>query len=38
MPKENIFRQGSLWEFNELMRNATGNSVRPDEFLNQYFF
>jgi len=36
--KDKIFRQGALWDFNEIIRNATGNSVRPDEFLNQYFY
>ncbi len=36
--KEKIFREGAQWEFNELMRNATGSSVRPDEFLRQFFY
>ncbi|MFH0883439.1 MAG: M2 family metallopeptidase [bacterium] len=36
--KEKLFREGATWEFNELMRNATGSSVRPDEFLGQYFY
>ena len=36
--KEKLFKEGATWEFNELMRNATGNSVRPDEFLDQFFY
>ncbi len=34
--KEKIFKHGSLWHFNELIRNVTGHAARPDEFANQY--
>ncbi len=34
--KEHIFKHGSLWEYNELMSNATGKSSRPDAFGEQY--
>lgn len=34
--KEKIFKHGSMWELNELMRNATGSIPKPDAFVNQY--
>lgn len=33
---DNVFRHGSLWEFNELVRNATGGIPQPDSFVNQF--
>lgn len=35
--KENLYKVGAQWEYNELMRNLTGNPVRPDEFLEDFF-
>ncbi len=34
--KEKIFKEGGMWHFNELVRNATGHSARPDEFTAQF--
>lgn len=34
--KEHIFKHGALWEYNELLLNATGQASRPNEFVEQY--
>lgn len=34
--KEKIFSHGAMWEMNELVRNTTGNTPRPDAFVRQY--
>lgn len=34
--KENIFKHGSMWQMDELVRNATGKTPRPDAFVRQY--
>ncbi len=34
--KENVFKHGSYWQFNELVRNVTGHAPQPDAFINQF--
>ncbi len=35
--KENLFQEGARWEFNELIKNITGSTVQPDDFISKYF-
>jgi peptidyl-dipeptidase A len=34
--KEKIFKHGAFWHYVELMRNTTGHSPQPDNYVNQF--